>query len=206
VLDYKLSGEQLALPYVAHRLMLQLLTYLLVLEAHGEKLAGKKLTPVAALYVRMLRSIDSTKDPTAEPSPEEPAFHNKTRPRGLISDSFAERLDHETAGGASSEILAIKRRKDGTLAETGNDAVDETQFLSLVGFVRTAIVELADQVIAGDISVAPYLLGSETPCSTCPFPSVCRFDRLINRWRVLPKLTRKDALELINSTGGGDGH
>ncbi|HEY0008043.1 MAG TPA: PD-(D/E)XK nuclease family protein, partial [Tepidisphaeraceae bacterium] len=95
VIDYKLAGDQLQLSHVAHGLMLQLLTYLLVLEAHGKQLAGAPLTPAAALYVKMLRSIDSTKTPDEAPPPEEDAFLAKVKPRGLISAGAADELDRE---------------------------------------------------------------------------------------------------------------
>src|SRR5581483_7395047 len=57
VIDYKLSGNQLSLDRVYHGISLQLLTYLLVLQTAGESLAGKKLTPAAAFYVKLLRQL-----------------------------------------------------------------------------------------------------------------------------------------------------
>ncbi len=202
VIDYKLSGEQLKLGYVAHGLMLQLLTYLLVLDAHGETLAGRKLTPAAALYVRMLRSIESTVDPSAHPAPETPGFHAKTRPRGLINVESIDALDASFASTGESEAYAVRRKKDGAL-HANTDAVEADQFQHLVTYVHDKIVTLADQIIGGDISVAPYLISGDTPCGHCPYWTVCRFDRLINSYRVLPKLDAKEALDAINGAAGG---
>ena len=200
VIDYKLAGEQLSLGYVAHGLMLQLLTYLLVLDAHGETLTGAKLTPAAALYVRLLRSIDSTKDPASDPEPETPEFHAKHKPRGLINFSGADDLDTSFTTTGQSEVYAMRLKKDGTLYDN-TDAVETEQFQQLVTYVHDKIVNLADQIIEGNIAVAPYLIGGDTPCGYCPYPRVCRLDRLINEYRVLPRLSRKEALEEINQGG-----
>jgi ATP-dependent helicase/nuclease subunit B len=201
VIDYKLGGEQLSLGYVAHGLMLQLLTYLLVIQANDQKLAGQRLTPAAALYVRMLRSIDSTTDPAAEPAPETPEFHTKSKPRGLINALSADDLDTDFASTGQSAAFAMRRKKDGTFYESGCDAVEAEQFESLVAFVHDKIITLADQIVAGEIGVEPYLIGTASPCPTCVFKHVCRFDRLINRYRVLPSLSHKEALQLITDPG-----
>jgi ATP-dependent helicase/DNAse subunit B len=57
-------------------------------------------------------------------------------------------------------------------------------------------------VIAGDIVPLPYMVGTDTPCGTCPYLSVCRFDRLINQYRILPRLSRREALDRIAGKGG----
>ena len=58
VIDYKLRGSQLSLERVYHGLSLQLLTYLLVLRENGRKLTGRKLTPAAAFYIKLLRRLE----------------------------------------------------------------------------------------------------------------------------------------------------
>lgn len=200
VIDYKLRGDALVLGSVYHGLMLQLLTYLLVLESHGEKLAGKPITPAAALYVKLLRSIESIRDPNEAPDPETPDFHAKTKPRGLIDFGAATALDASLASSQESAALAIKTKKDGGLCANGNDAVLPEHFQALVAWVSDKIIALSDQIIAGEISVAPYVIAGDTPCATCPYLRVCRFDRLINGYRPLERLTRSEALARITGT------
>ncbi len=202
VIDYKLAGESLSLEYVAHGLMLQMLTYLLVLEQHGQKLAGQKLTPAAALYVRLLRSIESVTDPAEAPVPETPEFHAKNAPRGIINAKFADDLDASFSSTSESLIYCMKKKKDGTLSASGSDAVDTEQFEALIAFVYDKIGELADQIIAGNIDISPYLIGNESPCPRCDFKRVCRFDHLINGYKVLEKMSRTQALEMITNPGG----
>src|SRR5688500_20374925 len=54
VIDYKLRGNSLELQRVYHGLSLQLLTYLLVLQSAGGSIKGKRLTPIAAYYVKLI--------------------------------------------------------------------------------------------------------------------------------------------------------
>jgi ATP-dependent helicase/nuclease subunit B len=83
VIDYKLTGRPLAMDRVYHGISLQLLTYLLVLDAEGERVFGRKLTPTAAFYVKLLRSLDEVKHPEDAPPPDDPAFDLKEKPRGI---------------------------------------------------------------------------------------------------------------------------
>ncbi|MBC7784284.1 MAG: PD-(D/E)XK nuclease family protein [Burkholderiales bacterium] len=201
VIDYKLGGQTFDLGDVAHGLMLQLLTYLLVLEAHGEKLTGTKLTPGAALYVKMLRSIDPTKNPIDAPEPHEPEYHARSMPRGVINAAAAGHMDSSLGSVGKSDTYKIARTKSGELARTGNDAIEQDQFADLIRFVGRKIAMLADAMIAGDISIAPYVIGKVTPCPHCGYRSVCRFDRLIGGYRRLEPLTRDQAMEVIRTDG-----
>ena len=201
VVDYKLAGEELKYDYVAHGLMLQLLTYLLVLEQHGEQLAGKPLTPAAALYVRVLRRLESVKHPRDAAEPDSDAFHLKEKPRGVVSRSTVGRIDPDAVNG-NSRVLAYKLKKDGGFYASGNDGVDAQTFGDLMRFVRRQIVELADEIIAGDVGVSPYLIGKVTPCQRCDLLSVCRLDRTINRYRILEPLDRTAALDRIRERAG----
>ena len=75
--------------------------------------------------------------------------------------------------------------------------MDAETFDDLMRFVRRQIVELADEIISGEVSVSPYLIGKVTPCQRCDLLSVCRLDRTINRYRVLETLDRAAALGRI---------
>jgi len=197
VVDYKLAGQSLDCGYVKHGLMLQLLTYLLVLRQNGTRLTGKPLTPAAALYVRLLRSIESVDHPTEAPPPEEEAFHLKQKPRGLVSKSHIERFDRDFAANGSTDVLNYKVKKDGEFYASGNDGIHDEQFTGLIDFVEKRITELADQMIDGDISVSPYLIANETPCQRCDLQQICRFDRSVNHYRVLQAHARQEAIDLM---------
>ncbi len=207
VIDYKLNGDQLSLPYVAHGLMLQLLTYLLVLQKNGDKLARQPLTPAAAFYVRVLRSLESVPHPRDADDESTDAFLTKTKPRGLIDAGQAAYIDRTIAATNKSELISIRIKADGDLAASAQDAVETGTFTALVAFVEEQLVQIADRIFAGDIAVAPYVIARETPCAHCDLQRICRFDRSINSYRPLASHDRKSALELITGvkqSGGGD--
>ena len=84
VADYKLRPDGLALDRVYHGLSLQLLAYLLVVQAGGERLTGRPLAPAAALLLGLLRSPETVPHPDKAKSPDDPDFHLRHKPRGLI--------------------------------------------------------------------------------------------------------------------------
>ncbi|GIW77709.1 MAG: ATP-dependent helicase/deoxyribonuclease subunit B [Phycisphaerae bacterium] len=200
VIDYKLSGKSLSMTEVWHGLCLQLLTYLLVIEANRSSLANGNLLPAGAMYLQIRRPPESVKDPEKAPSPHDPQFHTKIKPRGLLNGDAINYLDPDLGPGQRSELFQIHLKNDGAFAEKGCDAVPVQQFEQIIDFVRDKIVELADQIISGYIKVEPYLINSESPCSRCDFARVCRFDRLTNRYKVLSDLSHREALNQITQT------
>ena len=204
VIDYKLSGEALDYGYVAHGLMLQLLTYLLVLREHGPKLFdGNELPPAAALYVKVLRGLQRVDHPADAPEPDTEAFLLKEKPRGVIAKSRASAIDPTIAGGGQSKVLAYKTKKDGDFYASGNDGVDDAALADLIEYVRQQVAELADRIIAGEVAVEPYLIGRATACQSCDLRRVCRFDRAINHYRALPAMGRQEAIDAIRAPKGG---
>ena len=197
VIDYKLGGESLDFGYVAYGLMLQLLTYLLVLREHGAKLFDRPLPPAAALYVKVLRGLESVDHPDDAPAPDTEPFHLKTKPHGVISRDWANTIDPDIAPGVTSKVVHYKLKKDGDFAATGNDGVDDAVLGDLIDYVRKQIVKLADRIIAGEISVHPYMIGKDTPCQLCDLQRVCRMDRSMNRYNTLTVLGKAEAIDRI---------
>ena len=197
VVDYKLGGEALDCGYVAHGLMLQLLTYLLVLRQSGHLLENQPLTPVAAMYVKLLRGHKAVDNPLDAPPPDDEKFHLKNKPRGVIHREYYERFDSQYDGGAS-DVFSYRVNKDGNFAAAGNDGMTAEQFNVLIDFVQRRITELADEIIGGKVEVSPYLIGKETPCQRCDLQQICRFERSTNGYRRLPAHSRQEALDLIS--------
>src|SRR6185369_15446138 len=157
VIDYKLSGNQLSLDSVYHGISLQLLSYLLVLQANGEQLAGKKITPAAAFYVKLLRQLDDVAHPSDAPSPEDEAFDLKVKPRGLIDRRYLESFDERMGPGVRSDVVQVALKRDGDIGFRKNsDAAEAHEFAALLKHVEKRLAELGDQIIAGRIDVYPY--------------------------------------------------
>jgi ATP-dependent helicase/nuclease subunit B len=205
VIDYKLSDERLSLAHVYHGLSLQLLTYLLVLQANGQDLFGKKVVPVAAFYAKLLRRMELVPHPDEALDPNDPKFPLKAKPRGVFDARAIRQLDQSLETGAS-EVVQARIKQDGTLGNiNSSDAADSEAFKALLAFVEKRIGELADQIIAGSIEVRPYRMGLITPCPHCEYRSVCRFDPGINPYLNLQPMKRSVVLDLIREGGGEHG-
>lgn len=105
-------------------------------------------------------------------------------------DDFMLEADHDE----SDEKIAKKRdnamklkgiiidRKDvldafekSTVARNTNKTSDE-QFRTLGKYLKKTIADAWMRLLGGDIEMNPYLRGGQTPCTYCPYHSVCRFD------------------------------
>jgi len=203
VVDYKLSGSTLSLDRVYHGISLQLLTYLLVLQANGEAIAGKPLTPAAAFYVKLLRRLEDIEHPDDGTPPEEEAFHLRVKPRGLIHRAYVPAIDQQLQPGWS-DVVQVHIKRDGDLGNLRtNDAAQPHEFAALLSHVEQKLAELGDQIIAGKIDVEPYRMGQQTPCSFCDYRPVCRFDTLTNQYHHLPAMDREGVLEQISVEAAG---
>jgi ATP-dependent helicase/nuclease subunit B len=197
VADYKLAAGALALDRVFHGLSLQLLTYLLVIQANGQELVGRKLTPAAAFLLQLLRSPQKVEHPSEGVSPEDPTFHLRVMPRGIIDDRAIKSLDQNLTTGASLVINVFINKTGERGRQNTTDVADQVQFEAVLRHVEKRLGELADQITTGDIAVAPYMIARKTPCSHCEFRSVCRFEPGLNRYRILQSMKREEVLAAV---------
>jgi ATP-dependent helicase/nuclease subunit B len=203
VFDYKLSAAPLAMQEVYYGLSLQLLTYLLVLQANGEELAGRPLTPVAAFYLPLARRLGDVEHPDKALNPDDPAFHLRVKPRGVFDGNFLPGFDSALAEGKSEVIQAHVRKGGGFGYRNASDVADPAEFAGLLSFVHRRLGELADEVVAGRVDITPYRINRATPCPRCDYRSICRFEPSINRYTSLQPMRREDVFVKILEGGEG---
>lgn len=201
VFDYKLKKDGLNFSEMFHGLALQLLTYLLVLEADGQALVGKRLTPVAAFYVKLLRDIEKLDHPSKALEPETEEFALHVVQRGIFNIDYLSILDPETnSPGDESKVIVLKLKNDGDPSQQANDSATAAEFAALVAHVRRKLAELTDQILDGVIEIRPRRLGDSTPCTNCDFRSLCRFEFSTgNRYLDITPMKRKDVLEQLGA-------
>ncbi len=202
IVDYKMADRRLNYDELRHGISLQLLTYLLVIETHGESLTGRPLTPAAAFYVKLLRSLDPIDHPEDAPDPTDPTFPLKTKPRGIVDVAFATTFDSEFEPGMTSQVLAARINKDGSTGR-GSDLATEQELAALLGFVRKKLGELADQIIEGRIDILPYKLATTSACVSCDFRPLCRFHPSTNHYLPIQVMGREGTIAQI-LRGGAD--
>ena len=183
VMDYHARGKSLIWASVYHGLSVQLLSALLVLQAHGRKLLGVDPKPAAALYVQLLRQLDAVNHPSDAAEPTEPSFLLGPRRRGVVDEQYVRDLDGELETG-QSDLLGVFIKKDGDFGKREwTDVTSADELAAVLLLVRRQLARLADQIMDGRIEVRPYRIGTTTPCPSCQFRSVCRFEPAVNPYR-----------------------
>jgi ATP-dependent helicase/nuclease subunit B len=201
VIDYRMGASTLAVGMAMHGLSLQLLTFLLVLESNGEQLGQGKLDPAAAFYLPLIRRIEDVRHPSEAKAPSDPSWHLKLKPRGIFDQRCLGALDRGLSTG-QSEVVAAFVKQDGTLGRRStNDVTDSGEFRELLVKVRSKLGEIADGILSGKIDVTPYRLKDASPCSSCEYRSLCRFDPAMNKYNHLSAISREDALGIGDSNG-----
>jgi ATP-dependent helicase/nuclease subunit B len=159
---------------------------------------------VAAFYVQLLRDLEKVDHPDDAKSPDDPNFHLRVKPRGVIDAAHRDLVDSQLVGNAS-EVVQLFINKDGALGRKNySDGCENAEFSALLRLVERKLGELTDRILGGDISVAPYRISQISPCPNCEYRSVCRFDVAVNSYRPLDSIKREDVL--ARAIEEADGH
>ncbi len=203
VIDYRAWEGRLHLHEAYHGLSLELLLTLLVLREAASELTGTSSrvakgasaapAPAAALYLGLIRQIKSldTPDDAPEAGTPEAAIYNKMR--GLTATEALGLIDRALEPGSKSPVVCVSLRKDGE-PDARSECLADKHLAAMLDHTRVTVARLADQLFDGDVSVQPYRLGSQSPCSKCSYRSICRFRPGVDGYRHLDRLGRDDIL------------
>lgn len=189
IIDYKSGGAWLKLVDVYHGLKLQLLTYLLVAQRAAEEILGvSDCQPAGILYYFLKNpTVTASNVLSAEEATKE--VNNQLKMPGwtLADLEVARAIDNTLEPKAEFLKLAIK--KDGDFYSNCQAYVKTAdEFTLLLDHVEKVLVKTAQNIMTGDISISPYVIDRQSPCSFCRYLPVCQFDRLLpeNDYRKLP--------------------
>ncbi len=200
VIDYKRSrGKRLDMSHVYHGLSFQLLTYLLVLQEHGETLAGRRIIPAGAFYVGLLNNYERVDHPSD--ADDESIRSSPHRPRGLLDFDRMDSFDRSTESGWR-EGYSVFIKKGGELGHSDkSDASPGEDFQNFLAFTRENLGRRADLMLDGEVAVSPYRLRKATPCSWCSFRSFCRFEADTGTQRMILPMGKSEVCRLLRGDG-----
>lgn len=190
VVDYKSGNRKFKPEELYYGLSLQLPAYMnAALELVGQKEPGKKAVPASMLYSRLKNPYvdDSKKDIEHE-------IHMEMRPQGVTeeSDKVIDLMDTGLTGG--SDVLRVKKKKDGGL-DAHSQTVTSEMFRTMLDFTEKKIQDLMQEMSAGEIGVNPVHLEGEQndSCTYCVYKGVCRMDSRIPGYQLkeLPKMSEE---------------
>jgi ATP-dependent helicase/nuclease subunit B len=197
VIDYKRTPDKaLDLTEVYHGLSLQLISYLLVLAEHGHVLAGRDVSPIAALFVSLTPRYSTAEHPD-DVSQRMQARGGAYIPRGILRGDKLGALD-TTQGTGWLMHYHVRLAKNGALVEIDkSDGAESADFARLLDHTRAKLVELINRLLDGDIAAYPYRLNNFRPCVFCAMAGVCRFEMGRDPLRFLDPLKRSEVFRRL---------
>lgn len=205
IIDYKSSAKDLNLADVYYGLSLQMLTYLDVLISFAETMFGEKALPAGVLYFHVHNPLLQKSVPADLEELQQDLF-KKFKMRGLVmADPEVIRLMDNTLETGHSQMIPVSITKNGGFYKNASVATEE-QFAALQSYLRELVQETGIKITEGDVSISPYRLRKQVPCTYCPYKGVCQFDQLIegNAYRFLKNEPKEKLWEKIAKREGGN--
>ena len=173
--------------------------------------------PIYMLAVRDLKSSNCKADEIAgafympvEVSPKTTALDElpgkaetfSYKAKGIFNGQFAEQLDRNAS--QNSKFYNFHVTKDGQPygSYSNRGALRPGDFEKVLRFTERKIIQLAEEILSGEIDIRPYRLSQNCPCSYCEYRPVCRFDWQINEYNFLVSVGKSDVLKVLEGVDG----
>ena len=195
VFDYKRRDKTFSWAKFYYGLDMQLPIYMLAVRAAG-KSQYKIQDVVGAFYIPVETGLEKVE--LNKLSDEAEGFNRKAK--GIFNGEYFQQLDSLTGSGWSKFYSFQISSKSGQYGNYGrSSALRPGDFEKVLRFAEGRIVELAQEIVSGKIDIAPYRIGTATPCGYCKYRPVCRFDWQVNDYRPLRSLMKEAVLEEIGA-------
>ena len=202
VVDYKSGKVYLTMPEVYYGLRLQLLTYLMALEAI--EAGGEEVMPAGVLYYFLKQPfVTSGKRMTSEQA-WAAVCKERRMPGWLLKEKeILESLDATL--GANSEFICIALKKDNDYKKESLPYLKTAdEFDTLRRYTADILRRTGEDILGGDIAIRPVTYGEMDACKYCTYKSICRFDETLaeNQKTVLEKMSDEEAMDKMREEGG----
>ncbi len=175
IIDYKSGNTSFSLLNLYHGLQLQLVVYMnAAMELVGKKYPDKTVEPAGIFYYHVKHPMVEGLGLESE-AEIRAAIFEQLKLNGLVNEKqeIYRAMDSEFSGNSS--VIPVGEKKDGSLKATSK-VVSTQDFKHISGYVNEKITEAGQRIMAGDVSVNPYQLGTNSGCDYCPYKAVCGFD------------------------------
>ena len=197
IIDYKSGNTSLDLVALYYGLQLQLVVYMdAALELEEKKHPGKEVEPAGIFYYHIGDPMLEKKDGETDE-----AWNRRLlaalKMDGLVNadPEVVALLDHTIGAGASSDVVPVGYKKDGSFSSYSRVATRE-EFSVIRKYAELKIREIGRGILDGNAEAAPYQLGTRNACTFCPYGGICGFDQRLPGFRYR-KLKTLDDFELL---------
>jgi ATP-dependent helicase/nuclease subunit B len=180
IIDYKSGKEKFDADEAKSGWKLQLMLYLRAALGSGslEMNKGNTYKPAGVFYFEIAEPlIDVTRMPEEDYSEKVKLERKKCfKLDGVVIDEqgVIESIAGEFSG--HSDILPVKKTKDGYVGTTDRKILTEEEFWELIDSVNNKVKELCFELSEGSVDIKPKKVKDETACRYCLYKSICCFD------------------------------
>lgn len=199
IIDYKSGNTSLDLVALYYGLQLQLVVYMdAALELEEKKHPGKDVEPAGIFYYHIGDPMLEKKDGETDE-----AWNRRLlaalKMDGLVNadPEVVALLDHSVGAGASSDVVPVGYKKDGSFSSYSKVATRE-EFFVIRKYTELKIRETGRGILDGNAEAAPYQLGAKNACTFCAYSGICGFDQRLPGFQYR-KLKTLDDFELIKA-------
>ncbi|MCQ2009423.1 helicase-exonuclease AddAB subunit AddB [Sporolactobacillus sp. STSJ-5] len=195
IIDYKSSSKTLDLSEIFYGLALQMLTYLDVIITYSKQWLGSEADPAGVLYFHVHNPVLNLDEKLPEDQLERELYKHFKMKGLLLEDEDALLLTDKTAEGKISDVAPFGIKKNGDFYKSSSLAGVQ-EFKTLRRYTREVMTDVGCKIIDGDVSITPFKMNGQVPCTYCSFRPVCRFDQSQpgNQYRLLKKMKDEDVL------------
>ena len=169
VLDYKTGGTSLLLPEIRHGLKMQLLLYLFVIRS---LLHDTDSFPAGMLYAPVVNPIIKS-----DVRLDDSDLHKMVAKDMVLTGMLIDDPEITQSIDAMGEHLCITFNKDKSISKASARHIrSREEFEQLLAYLPQLIRTTAEEILLGNIEVAPYRFRDRNACTFCSYRSICSFD------------------------------
>lgn len=217
VMDYKSGRKAFSLSDIWYGLNMQLLIYLFALQARGLERYKARLTeeldaivPAGVLYIPARDVLPDT-ERAATDEELDLMRERALRRSGLLTEDMdvLEAMERGLRGKGRFIPVQVKLARptkknpepDAELSRSGSSVADLARFGRLARHTRRRLLEIGQELRAGQIEAKPCENGGRVYCEWCDFRAACQFDESMgDKARVLRKLKDEEVWERLEGT------
>lgn len=198
VIDYKTGDTSVNFSDIFYGLQLQLFVYL---NALLENYKTNDVIPAGVFYLNLHNPIIKT-NPTLPIEDIEDYRIKELKMKGIFcnEEEIPQAMDKGIYDQeyTSSKYIQAKFKTDGTLSKVTPGLTAE-DIVALYTYTKEKTIEIAEQMILGDISINPIKKNNYQHCDYCKYHSICLFDETIgiNKMKYLQEIQKGDAIAMI---------
>lgn len=205
IIDYKSGNKKFSLSDVYYGLQIQLIVYLDAIMENADKLVADDVHPAGVFYFKLDDPMIETEEDNTEVIEKE--IMKQLKLDGIIAKDIkiAKAMDRDIEDERSSYVIPAALKKDGDFAKYSS-VLEETDIIYLIKHVRNLVVEIAGEILKGNIKIEPCKVKDNVSCNYCQYIGICQFDKNFenNNYRVIKKLKDEEVIEKIKGEVKGD--